>query len=87
MTQFVEAAAGPEVLAAEQRNLLSTAYKKAIGMRRSSWRIISSLISKNPPNVDTLTEYKEIIEKELKGICNKLLVRGRCIKLCIIKFL
>lgn len=33
-------------LSAEERNLLSVAYKNVIGARRASWRIISSLEQK-----------------------------------------
>ena len=64
------------VLTNEQRNLLSVAYKNVIGTKRSAWRIISSLESKADEAVkkDLSMEYKQKIEKELKELCNEVLV-------------
>jgi len=36
-------ASSDQELTVEERNLLSVAYKKVIGARRASWRIVSSL--------------------------------------------
>lgn len=61
----------------EERNLLSVAYKNVVGARRSSWRVLSTLASKNAAST---TEYKRIadyrtkVEQELEDICNKVLV-------------
>ena len=66
------------VLSVEQRNLLSVAYKNVVGVRRSAWRIISSIEGKYNEGDDEhlhqlSIEYKEKIESELKGICNTVL--------------
>ena len=34
------------ILSVEERNLLSVAYKNVIGARRASWRIVSSMETK-----------------------------------------
>lgn len=67
-------------LSNEERNLLSVAYKNVVGARRSSWRVIQSIEQKS---VDTdkkqqmAREYKERVEKELKEICEEVLVSNR----------
>lgn len=64
-------------LSNEERNLLSVAYKNVVGARRSSWRVIQSIEQKS---VDTdkkqqmAKDYKEKVEKELKEICEEVLV-------------
>ena len=73
---------GEDDLSNEQRNLLSVAYKNVVGARRSAWRIVSSLQSKemqkkseseNKEMVRIAEEYREKIEKELKEKCNEVL--------------
>lgn len=62
----------------EERNLLSVAYKNVVGARRSSWRVVSSIEQKaegNEKKKAMAKEYREKIEKELKAICNDVLVR------------
>ena len=64
-------------LSNEERNLLSVAYKNVVGARRSSWRVISSIEQKSDGNDKKLQmarEYRQKIEKELKDICNDVLV-------------
>ncbi len=51
----------PEKLSTEERNLLSVAYKNIIGARRSAWRVISSIESK-----DTSVDYKKEVSAEYK---------------------
>lgn len=41
-------------LTVEERNLLSVAYKNVIGVRRASWRIISSIEQKEEGTNDTM---------------------------------
>lgn len=66
-------------LSVEQRNLLSVAYKNVVGVRRSAWRIISTIEGKYNDSGDDehlhqlSVEYKEKIETELKDICNTVL--------------
>lgn len=61
----------------EERNLLSVAYKNVVGARRSAWRVVSSIESKTEGSESKLQmakKYREIIEEELKAICNDVLV-------------
>jgi len=65
-------------LTVEERNLLSVAYKNAVGSRRASWRIISSVEQKemskgNDTNVAHCKEYRVKVETELQGICDTIL--------------
>lgn len=69
--------AGSE-LSVEERNLLSVAYKNAVGSRRASWRIISSVEVKETSKEHTeaasrAKQYREVVEKELDEICQKVL--------------
>jgi len=71
------AKAGHE-LSVEERNLLSVAYKNVIGARRASWRIVSSIESKEESkdmkeHVSIIKEYRSKIEKELDDICDQIL--------------
>lgn len=62
-------------LSADERNLLSVAYKNVVGTRRSSWRVISSIEQKSSEEKKELAKtYREKIEKELSDICNEVLV-------------
>merc|ERR1712070_496783 len=65
-------------LTVEERNLLSVAYKNAVGSRRASWRIISSVEQKeqskgNDANVGHVKSYRAKVEAELQGICDTIL--------------
>mmetsp|Transcript_23093 Transcript_23093/g.92401 ORF Transcript_23093/g.92401 Transcript_23093/m.92401 type:complete len:257 (-) Transcript_23093:218-988(-) len=65
-------------LSIEERNLLSVAYKNVIGARRASWRIISSIESReetkgNTSHVQIAKEYRTKIEEELAKICEDIL--------------
>ena len=47
MADYMEKVGGAgEELSVEERNILSVAYKNAVGSRRASWRIISSVEQK-----------------------------------------
>eukprot|EP00397_Hematodinium_sp_SG-2012_P056363 GEMP01069474.1.p1 GENE.GEMP01069474.1~~GEMP01069474.1.p1 ORF type:complete len:244 (+),score=64.38 GEMP01069474.1:49-780(+) len=65
-------------LSVEERNLLSVAYKNAVGSRRASWRIVSSVeqkeISKgNTENGEMGKGYRVKVEAELNEICTEIL--------------
>jgi 14-3-3 protein epsilon len=67
-----------EELSVEERNLLSVAYKNAVGSRRAAWRIISSVKTKeeskgNEAHTGYAKEYCGKVEGELDKICNEIL--------------
>jgi len=69
--------AGDE-LSVEERNLLSVAYKNAVGSRRAAWRIITSVEQKekskgNEENAKFAKEYCGKVEAELDKICGTIL--------------
>jgi len=65
-------------LSVEERNLLSVAYKNAVGSRRAAWRIITSVEQKelsrgNDENAQWAKEYCKKVETELDSICKQIL--------------
>lgn len=65
-------------LTVEERNLLSVAYKNAVGARRASWRIISSVEQKEAnrnhmANKALAASYRQKVENELNKICQEIL--------------
>jgi len=65
-------------LSVEERNLLSVAYKNAVGSRRASWRIITSVKDKekskgNAEFESFASEYCKKVEKELQEICDTII--------------
>merc|ERR1719223_1770127 len=65
-------------LSVEERNLLSVAYKNAVGSRRAAWRIITSVEQKekskgNDGNAGFAKEYCGKVEGELDKICDTIL--------------
>jgi 14-3-3 protein epsilon len=65
-------------LSVEERNLLSVAYKNAVGSRRAAWRIITSISNKetskgNADNAAYAKEYCQKVESELQKICDTIL--------------
>merc|ERR1712151_745602 len=67
-----------ETLSVEERNLLSVAYKNAVGSRRAAWRIITSVEQKekskgNEENAKFAKEYCGKVEAELDKICGTIL--------------
>jgi len=78
MVEFMKKVASLDVeLSVEERNLISVAYKNVIGARRASWRIISSLEtkeeSKGDSRVEMTKQYRIKVETELKDICHDVL--------------
>jgi 14-3-3 protein epsilon len=68
----------PQELSVEERNLLSVAYKNAVGSRRAAWRIITSIEQKektkgNEDNAAFAREYCTKVETELDKICGTIL--------------
>jgi len=65
-------------LSVEERNLLSVAYKNAVGSRRAAWRIITSVEQKekskgNEEQSKFAREYCVKVEGELQKICDTIL--------------
>jgi len=58
-------------LTADQRNLLSVAYKNVVGAKRSSWRMLND--DSQFENAELVSSYKLQIEKELKETCTVVL--------------
>jgi len=78
MRQVVQTLEENGEMTVEERNLLSVAYKNAVGSRRASWRIVHSVEQKeqskgNSANEGRAKQYREKIEQELDDICNKIL--------------
>merc|ERR1712026_24602 len=68
----------PEELSVEERNLLSVAYKNAVGSRRAAWRIITSVEQKektkgNEEQATYAKDYCSKVEAELQKICDTIL--------------
>lgn len=66
----------PQQLTAEERSLLSVAYKNVCRSRRASWRVVKSREQGGDYNADKMTiirDYKIKIENELCDICNDIL--------------
>jgi 14-3-3 protein epsilon len=53
---------------AEERNLLSVAYKNAVGPQRTSWRIMDTLEKKEKAKADSAEKEKNLEQlKRIKG--------------------
>eukprot|EP00914_Ancora_sagittata_P019948 GHVO01039636.1.p1 GENE.GHVO01039636.1~~GHVO01039636.1.p1 ORF type:complete len:258 (+),score=54.91 GHVO01039636.1:112-885(+) len=79
MVENMKKVAGMDTdLTVEERNLLSVAYKNVIGARRASWRIISSIETKeegksSESKIEMIRNYRKCVEKELNDICGDIL--------------
>eukprot|EP00954_Amorphochlora_amoebiformis_P001658 130454-Amorphochlora_amoeboformis.AAC.2 len=75
MCSFMKALVAAKVasggdLTVEERNLLSVAYKNAVGARRASWRTL--LLDEYKTNT-MIDEYKKKVSSEMKTICSEVL--------------
>jgi len=79
MAEYMKAVGeSPDELSVEERNLLSVAYKNAVGSRRAAWRIITSVEQKEKSKGNTeqaahAKEYCSKVEQELQSICDTIL--------------
>jgi 14-3-3 protein epsilon len=79
MVDFMKAAVKSNAeLSADERNLLSVAFKNVIGTRRAAWRIISSIEQKeiekgNKEHIPQIAAYRAKVEAEVDKICADLM--------------
>ena len=64
-------------LTSDERNLLSIAYKNTISLDRQAIRTLLAYESKESkksesPYLEYIKEYKNKVQKELEGLCNKI---------------
>jgi hypothetical protein len=57
----------------EERNILSVAYKNAVGMRRIAWRAIKKASTYYKKYSPFINEYMNTIEEECVEICKDML--------------
>jgi 14-3-3 protein epsilon len=71
-------------LTTEERNLLSVAYKNVVGVRRSSWRVVSSIEQRAESRAQSgstsssmqlpwIREFRSKVEGEITGICQDII--------------
>ena len=65
-------------LTIDERNILSVAFKNAVGTRRAAWRVISLIERKEKnkgatQNAEKAAKYKQVIEQELTSRCKNIL--------------
>ena len=76
MKELVMAACGAkDLLAKDERNLLSVAYKNVVGTRRSAWRAINTFEQKQEGSfMEQAKVYKGKIAEEVREYCNDVIV-------------
>ena len=62
----------------DERNILSVAFKNVVGTRRTAWRVLHSIESKegrrgNEENKTRASNYREKVEGELRSFCREIL--------------
>ncbi len=65
MREVVKATGGGKDLSFDERNLLSVAYKNAVGGRRAAWRVLNMDENQSPASV----RFREHVESELEALC------------------
>ena len=75
MKVFMKNESKENVLKAEYRNLLSVAFKNVVGAKRSSWRILHAH-QEGKEESTAASDYIEKVVKELRDVCNTVLVRS-----------
>lgn len=83
VTYMKQVARAQKELSVEERNLLSVAYKNVIGARRASWRVLTSIETKEQEKassvgaaesrVERIVAYKKRVEGELDTVCEEIL--------------
>ena len=69
-------------LSNEERNILAVAFENVVGARRYSCRVISSIEQKTEGSEreqQITKDYRKKVEKELREICNVVLVRVKIV--------
>ena len=62
----------------DERNIVSVAFKNVVGNRRTAWRVLHSIESKegkrgNEENKSRALSYREKVESELRSFCREIL--------------
>lgn len=79
MLEYIGKVVRSEVeLNTEERSIVSAAYKNVVGNKRAELRVLQAIEQKenrkaNEHHVSYINNYREIIEKELKGLCDEIL--------------
>ncbi|KAI5191855.1 14-3-3 protein epsilon [Nematocida minor] len=75
-----QSASSKNKIGIEERNMLSVAYKNQVGVRRTSWRILSKSLQEakladpqNSQHIEIILGYIKAVEEELNYICDDLL--------------
>jgi 14-3-3 protein epsilon len=72
---YIESKPIDEELTLEERNLLSVAYKNAVGLRRIAWRAAKKALktSKFQPFLPHMEQYVKSLEEECVDLCKDFL--------------
>lgn len=76
LDQIIAVLPKQQTLTAEERKLLSIAYKNKIGPKRRSWKLLERVVQSRDLNAShrkLAKEYRNDVADEIKVVCNKLL--------------